>query len=137
MGLTDRRKTAQNLDGSRKQGKKSYPKKTILLLRFNNCEERAKLPQNSCVSYFAATLTLYVPISASFAFHQDCMYSNKLLCLLLGMILFMAHKKVLLTGNSLTFCFYFKQRVHVILRERVKLWQRSSKPRTSQLGFDT
>ena len=29
----------------------------------------------------------------------------------------MAQEKIKLTGNSLTFCFYFKQRVHAILRE--------------------
>ena len=80
MGLTGRRKTAQNLVDSRENWNiltlavnrvKRVNGKKILLLRFDNFEERAKLTWNGCVSYFAATLTLYVPVSASFAFHED------------------------------------------------------------------
>ena len=42
----------------------------ILLLRFDNFEEGAKLTKTGCISYYAATLTLYVRVSASFAFHD-------------------------------------------------------------------
>ena len=62
-----------------------------------------------CVSYFAATLTLYVRFSTSFAFHEDSFQMN-CYALLPGMILFMAHKKFLLTGNSLNLFFAYKYR---------------------------
>ena len=52
-----------------------------------------------CVSYFAATLTPYVRFSTSFVFHEDSFQMN-CYALLPGIILFMAHKKILLTGNS-------------------------------------
>ena len=42
----------------------------ILLLRFDNFEEGAKLTKTGCISYYAATLTLFVRVSASFAFHD-------------------------------------------------------------------
>ena len=69
-----------------------------------------------CVSYFAVTLTPYVRFFTSFAFHEDSFQMN-CYALLSGMILFMAHKKILLTGNSLNLFFYFKQTVHVRSRE--------------------
>ena len=65
----------------------------ILLLRFDNFEEGAKLTSTGCISYYAATLTLYVRVSASFAFHENSFQIKRL------------------NGNSLTFFFYFKQRV--------------------------
>ena len=69
-----------------------------------------------CVSYFAVTLTPYVRFFTNFALHEDSFQMN-CYALLSGMIFFMAHKKILLTGNSLNLFFYFKQTVHVRSRE--------------------
>ena len=68
----------------------------------------------SSVSYFAATLTRYVRISASVAFQEGSFQMN---CLLSGMILFMAHKSLIDWQQLKLFFPILKQRVHLILRE--------------------
>ena len=111
---------------------KMVSRKKNLLLRFDNFEEGQlnSLTTVSSVSYFAATLTRYVRISASVVFHEGSFQMN---CLLSGIILFMAHKSLVDWQQLKLFFPILKQRVHLILRE----WENHLQSRTSQLGSDT
>ena len=92
-----------------------------------------------CFSYFAATLTPYVRVSASFEYHEDYFQISSYV-FNQEWSFWWSGKKFQLTGNSLDFFFYFKQRVHVILREitmRKLSCGKDLQSRASQLGSDT
>ena len=107
--------------------------KKNLLLRFDNFEEGAELTTVSSVSYSVATLTRYVRVSASVAFHEFKVLFKWTVFFQEWSFWWLT--KVWLTGNSFNFFFpILKQRVHLILRE----WENSHlQSRTSQLGSYT
>ena len=87
----------------------------------------------SSVSYSVASLTRYVRVSASVAFHEFKVLFKWTVFFQEWSFSWLT--KVWLTGNSLNFFFpILKHRVHLILRE----WENSHlQSRTSQLGSDT
>ena len=88
-----------------------------------------------CVSYFAATLTRYVRVSVSVAFHEGSFQMN---CLLSGLILFMAHKSLVDWQQLKLFFSYFKTKSSSHFKRMRKLVGNSHlQSRTSQLGSDT
>ena len=86
-----------------------------------------------CVSYFAATFAFLLV----FAFHEDSFQMN-CYALLSGMILFVAQKKILLTGNSWNLFFLFQTNSSCPFKRMRKLsCGKDLQSRTSQLGSDT